>query len=166
MEVTKLLKKDHARVKRLLKEYEEIGEKSYDKKQEYFDILYAEIDTHSKVEEELLYPRANQIRSTEMQDLVKESYEEHAVVKNLLEELKGMSPQDEQFDAKLKVMGENVTHHADEEESEFFPLFIEKVSLQERDALGLKLEERKDTLSKGWTGIVADWFRPLIPQEE
>ena len=50
-----------------------------------------------------------------------ESYEEHHVADVLVMELTPMSPDDERFDAKMTVLIENVTHHMDEEEQDWFP---------------------------------------------
>ena len=75
---------------------------------------------HAAIEEQLFYPVA---RATvpETEDIALESLEEHHIVKWVLSELDGMDPADERFDAKVTVLIENVRHHVEEEESEFFP---------------------------------------------
>ena len=50
-----------------------------------------------------------------------EAIEEHHIVKWVLSELESLSPQDERYDAKVTVLIENVRHHVEEEEKEFFP---------------------------------------------
>ncbi len=59
-----------------------------------------------------------------------ESYEEHHVADVLCAELSAMRPGDERFDAKTAVLIENVSHHIEEEEKEWFR--------QVREALGRK----------------------------
>ena len=59
-----------------------------------------------------------------------ESVEEHHVVAWLLSELKTLDPSHETFDAKVTVLIENVRHHVEEEEQEWFP--------QVRKAMGRK----------------------------
>lgn len=103
-------------------------------------------------------------KNAELDEMVAESLEEHRIVKQLLSEIKGLSPADEEFDAKMKVLEENVLHHAkEEEEAKMFPLLMRLVETQPRSELGVKIAERKEALEKGWTGMIADWFRTLIP---
>lgn len=167
MEATKLLKMDHRRVKLLFERYDALGDRAMESRQKIFDQLYAELDVHTKIEEELFYPRARSLRSEELHELVAESIQEHIVIRTLLSDLKGLSPEVEEFDAKMSVLKENVLHHAvEEEEAKFFPLFNAEVSLEEREELGRKLEARKDSLQKGWIGAAAEWLRTLIPQSE
>ena len=167
MEATKLLKRDHARVKMLFARYAEQGERALQTKQEIFDQLQAEVDVHTRIEEEIFYPFVKGLRSAELRDLVAESVEEHAVLKRLLDEIRSSSPEKEEFDAKMKVLEENLLHHAEEEEEgKMFPLFIQTVDVAERNELGRKLEARKDSLQAGWKGWVADWLNTLNPLTE
>ena len=66
-------------------------------------------------------------------DIALESLEEHHIVKWVLSELDGMEPTDERFDAKVTVLIENVRHHVDEEETEYFPKVRDELG---RTALG------------------------------
>ena len=167
MEATKLLKRDHTRVKTLFDKYEKQGDRALQTKQEIFEQLHAELDVHSRIEEEIFYPFVKGIRSSELEEMVAESVEEHIVIKRLLSELKSLSPDVEEFDAKMSVLKENVLHHAEEEEEQkMFPLVVQNASLEERDRIGLEMEARKETLEKGWSGVVADWFKNLVPQAE
>lgn len=167
MEATKLLKRDHDRVKMLLDRYDALGDRAMEKRQEIFDSLYAEVDVHSRVEEEIFYPAVKKVHSKELQDMVAESLEEHKVVKTLLDEIQALKPQDERFDAKFSVFKENLLHHAqEEEEGKMFPLVIEKISLDDRHELGKLMEARKDALQAGWVGAAAAWLRSLMPVTE
>jgi hemerythrin superfamily protein len=146
MEATALLKKDHSTVKALFKKFEDAGDRAGQTKQRLFDEIKAELDVHAAVEEEIFYPAVQKVRSKETQDLVLEAIEEHKVVKTLLEQIAQLTPDDDEFDAKMKVLQENVEHHADEEEKEMFPQAKEHLSGERRAELGEHMESRKEAL--------------------
>ncbi|HLF40347.1 MAG TPA: hemerythrin domain-containing protein [Acidimicrobiia bacterium] len=75
-----------------------------------------------------------------------EGVEEHHVVDQLMAEVKGLAAGDETWAAKMKVMIENVEHHAEEEESEMFPLVRQHFDATTRGRLGESLEARKAQL--------------------
>ncbi|MEO6111771.1 MAG: hemerythrin domain-containing protein [Nitrospiraceae bacterium] len=115
--VTDMLRKDHNKVKGLFEEFEQADDATT--KQRIVETALTELEVHSKLEEELIYPA---IRSEiDDDDLMDEALEEHHVVHGLLGELKKMKPSDERYDAKFTVLAENVRHHIKEEESEMFP---------------------------------------------
>jgi hemerythrin-like domain-containing protein len=128
-----MLKEDHQKVKDLLKQYESAGENAHKKKQSIAEKVFTELEVHASLEEEIFYPAVRESGDEEAGKLVAEAVEEHRVVKTLIDELRDLEPEDEQFDAKFKVMAENVEHHADEEEQEMFPVA--------EDALGDRMEE-------------------------
>ena len=146
MEATALLKKDHATVKALFKKFEDAGDRASQTKQRLFDEIKADLEAHTAVEEDIFYPAMQKVRSKEVQDMVLEAIEEHKVVKTLLEEIAQLTPDDAEFDAKMKVMQENVEHHADEEEEEMFPKAKEHLSEERRTELGEQMETRKEAL--------------------
>jgi hemerythrin superfamily protein len=88
------------------------------------------------------------VEDDDVQDLLREAHEEHKVVKTLLSELSEMTPSDEQFDAKMKVLMENVLHHAEEEEEEMFPSFDE-LPKETQDEVSRQLQARKEEFSSG-----------------
>jgi hemerythrin superfamily protein len=143
VEATALLKKDHATVKALFKQFEAAGDRAGQKKQRLFDEIKTELDVHAAIEEEIFYPAMQEVRSKEVKDLVLEALEEHKVVKTLLAQIALLRPSDEKFDAKVKVLQENVEHHADEEEKEMFPQAKKQLSDEKRKDLGKQMEARK-----------------------
>ena len=146
MEATALLKKDHAAVKALFKKYEAAGDRAEQTKQSLFDQIQAALDVHAAIEEQIFYPAVQEGRSVEAKDMVLEALEEHKVVKTLLEEIAALTPADDVFDAKMKVLRENVEHHADEEEKEMFPEAKKQLSDEVRNELGTRMETRKEEL--------------------
>ena len=85
-----------------------------------FNKIIKELTTHAFIEETIFYPAAKE-GAPDTTDHVLESVEEHHVVAWLLSEVARLDPSDETFDAKVAVLIENVEHHADEEEKEWFP---------------------------------------------
>ena len=146
MEATALLTKDHAAVKALFKKYEAAADSAEQTKQSLFDNIQAELDVHAAIEEQIFYPAVQEGRSAEVKDMVLEALEEHKVVKTLLEEIAALTPVDDEFDAKMKVLQENVEHHADEEETEMFPEARKQLSEEIRNELGARMETRKEEL--------------------
>ena len=66
------------------------------------------LTVHAQVEEELVYPLLKTLRPREIKDLMVEAAEEHKVAKTLIGELKTLSPDNEQYEAKVTVLGEYV----------------------------------------------------------
>jgi hemerythrin superfamily protein len=101
---------------------------------------------HAKLEEELLYPDAE--AKIEEPDLVDEAYVEHATAKDLIAQLEEMEVGDQYYDAKVKVLGEYIAHHVEEEETELFPQVIR--AGMELNQLGKTLEARSIELMKAF----------------
>jgi hemerythrin-like domain-containing protein len=140
-----LLKDDHKKVKGLFREFESAGDRAYKTKQEIAEKVFLELEVHSKVEEEIFYPAVRERADKEGQEIVQESLEEHHVVDVLINELRGLDPQDERFDAKFKVLSENVEHHIEEEEKEMLP-DAEKLLRDDLERLGQQMADRKQHL--------------------
>jgi hemerythrin superfamily protein len=123
-----LLKDDHKTVEGLFKQFEKGKDSdSSAAKRNLVEQMIAELTTHTFIEETIFYPAARR-DAPDTTDHVLESVEEHHVVVWLLSELQNLDPTDETFDAKVAVLMENVRHHVEEEEQEWFP--------QVRKALG------------------------------
>jgi hemerythrin superfamily protein len=116
--VTDMLRKDHKNVKGLFEEFEQAEDATT--KQRIVETALTELEVHSKLEEELIYPAIR--AEIDDDDLMDEALEEHHVVHGLLVELKKMKPGDERYDAKFTVLAENVRLHIKEEESELFSM--------------------------------------------
>jgi hemerythrin-like domain-containing protein len=145
-----LLKADHAHVKDLFRQYEAAGHQAYRKKQGLAEEVFAALDVHTTLEEELFYPAMKRKTDRDGKDLVAEAVEEHHVVKTLMDELQSLDPKDERYDAKFKVLMENVEHHIEEEEGEMFPE-AEEVLGERLERLGTQIQERKQQLTASQT---------------
>jgi hemerythrin-like domain-containing protein len=124
-----LLKDEHKAILRAFREFEQAGEDAHQAKGRLVDRIIELLTVHTYIENEVMYPRVREL-VPDLEDDVLESYEEHHVADVLVMELAGMKPTDERFDAKTTVLIENVRHHIEEEEQEWFP--------QVREALGRK----------------------------
>lgn len=100
------------------------------------------LTVHTYIENEVMYPQVRD-RLPELEDDVLESYEEHHVADVLIMELDAMTPDDERFEAKTMVLIENVTHHMDEEENDWFPKVRAGLGRKELQELGDMLLESK-----------------------
>ena len=135
-----LLEADHREVDGYFEQYEALTSDS-EKKALATKICLA-LKVHTQIEEELFYPRAR--KETGDGDLLDEAVVEHAGAKNLIAEIEGMKPGQPLYDAKVKVLGEQVRHHIEEEETELFPE-VRKTDI-DLEALGAKLATRKSEL--------------------
>jgi hemerythrin superfamily protein len=142
---TALLKEDHQKVKKLFSQFEKLNAARDSDRTQLFDQIKKELTVHSQIEEEIFYPAVERAEDEEADDLVREAHEEHRIVKTLLEELSALSPADPQFDAKIKVLKENVLHHAEEEQDEIFPVF-DSLERMERERVSEQLQARKREL--------------------
>jgi hemerythrin superfamily protein len=135
IDALELLTMQHDEVEELIEQIEDSDDS--DEKAEMFIELADKIAAHSKIEEKLFYPSVKDDRT---EDMLVESTEEHLVVKRVLADMLDMGPDDEHFDAKLKVLKENIRHHArDEEEGKLFPIVRKAFSADELAALGNEL---------------------------
>lgn len=115
-----MLKDDHKTVEKLFAQFEQAGDRAFAEKRKLVDRMIEELSVHAAVEEQLFYP-VTRATVPAVEDVALESLEEHHIVKWVLSELEGMDPEDERFTAKVTVLIENVRHHAEEEERDYFP---------------------------------------------
>jgi hemerythrin superfamily protein len=145
-----MLKDDHENVKALFEQYEAAGQRAHRKKQGIAEEVFAALAVHTTLEEELFYPAMKRKTDQDGKDLVAEAVEEHHVVTTLMDELKGLDPADERYDAKFKVLMENVEHHIEEEEDEMFPE-AEEVLGERLEQIGQQMQQRKEQLTASTT---------------
>jgi len=141
MDALELLHEDHAKVKELFEEAE--GTENQKEKERIFEEINSELETHARIEETVFYPAMQ--KHQELKDMVRESLEEHKQIKALLKEIHNLKSDSEKFDPKLRVLIENVEHHAEEEEEwKMFPKIRKICSQEELDKLGTQLEAAKN----------------------
>ncbi len=145
-DATALLKADHAEVKALFKEYQKLvdDEAEGEERQALAEQICMMLTVHATIEEEIFYPAAREVLSEEDMDLVDEADVEHASAKDLIAQIQSMGPDDELYDAKVKVLGEYIDHHVKEEQDEMFPKV--KDAGMDTKAVGEELLARKEAL--------------------
>lgn len=140
MDALELLKEDHQKVKELFEEAE--GTEDEKAKQQIFEKIRTELETHAQIEETVFYPAMENHK--ELKEMVAESRKEHQQIKGQLKQLESLSPEHDEFDANLASLMECVEHHAaEEEEGKMFPKVRELCDQQELDDLGEELEAAK-----------------------
>lgn len=144
MDALKLLKRDHAEVKRMLSDLEDTTERAEKTRTEGLATLKHELEIHEAIEEEIFYPALKEHSKTK--DLALEGYEEHHVVDTIMGELEVVETSDETWMAKFSVMKENLEHHISEEEDEMFPKVEQVFDGEELEELGNRMQERKEEL--------------------
>ncbi|WP_280151642.1 hemerythrin domain-containing protein [Piscinibacter sp. XHJ-5] len=139
-----LLIADHKEVKQLFKSYDALvdADGGAEEKEALAEEICAMLTVHASVEEEIFYPAARE--SIEEQDLIDEAEVEHASAKDLIAQIQDMQPEEDLFDAKVKVLGEYIAHHVKEEEEELFPKV--KRSKLDLKSLGEEMSVRKQQL--------------------
>ncbi|MFE8603629.1 hemerythrin domain-containing protein [Archangium violaceum] len=130
MDAIALLKADHKTVETLFRKFEQAGRNAKKLKRKLVDQIVRELAIHALIEEQILYPSIR-ARATTLEDQVLEALEEHHVAKWLLKELENLPPEAERFDAKVKVLIENIRTHVTEEERTLFPQVRKAFSPQE-----------------------------------
>lgn len=144
MNALELLKQDHQKVTELFKQVE--ATEDLKKHQQLFEQIKTELDTHAHIEETILYPAFEM--HEELKDITLEAYEEHKQIKTLIREIAALSEGSKRFDAKLKVMGENVEHHVEEEETDMFPKVKQIYNRAQLEELGQELEAAKQDFTR------------------
>ncbi|MDQ2836903.1 MAG: hemerythrin domain-containing protein [Actinomycetota bacterium] len=139
-----LLKDDHKEIKALFRQFEQAGENATKTKGNLVSKMIELLTVHTYLENELIYPEVRKLLP-DLEDDILESYEEHHVADVLCVELFGLQPDAERFDAKTTVLIENVTHHIEEEEEEWFPKVREGLSRTQLSELGERMLEMKKT---------------------
>lgn len=140
MDGFELLKQDHDRVKRLCDELDEAN--TLERRRQLFAEIEGEIRLHEECEEKVLYPTLRD--HPKLKDIVLEGYQEHHVVDLILGELRNLSPSDETWPAKAKVMHESLEHHIEEEEEKMFPKARKEMSEDEIKEVGRQMQAIKD----------------------
>jgi hemerythrin-like domain-containing protein len=137
-----LLKEDHKEIKKVFRDFKEAGENAHVRKGELVKKMIELLTVHTYIENEIMYPEVRKL-VPDVEDDILESYEEHHVADVLAMELFVMKPEHDHFDAKTTVLIENVEHHIEEEEDEWFPKVREALGRNELSDLGARMLEAK-----------------------
>ena len=137
-----LLTEDHQQVKKMFQQFDKLKDDEEDEKEELARKICAALTAHAAVEEEIFYPAVR--AAIDDEDLMDEAEVEHDSAKELIAQIEAASATDDHYDAKVKVLGEQIDHHVKEEQNEMFPK-ARKAKIDLR-ALGEQIEKRKQEL--------------------
>jgi hemerythrin superfamily protein len=139
-----MLTDDHKKVKALFKKFRALEEdaRGQDEKAAVVKQICDALTVHAAIEEEIFYPAVR--AAIDDPELIDEALVEHAGAKALIAQLREMTPDDQLFDAKVTVLGEQIDHHVEEEEGEIFPKT--KKAKVDSEELGARLAARKQDL--------------------
>lgn len=137
-----ILKADHKEIRGLFRKFQAAGDKAVKTKEKIAGQITELLTVHTYIENEVMYPEVCALLP-DLKDDVLESYEEHHVADVLCMELAGMPADAERFDAKATVLIENVTHHIEEEEQDWFPKVRAGLGRKQLQELGAKLEQAR-----------------------
>lgn len=147
-----MLTADHKKVKKLFADFDKLKEKGGDgDKSAIVHQICDELKIHTELEEDIFYPAVR--KAIDDSDLMDEALVEHAGAKDLIAQLEDASPDDDLYDAKVAVLGEQINHHVKEEEGQMFPKA--KKAKVDTEALGATMLKRKIALM-GQMGISAE----------
>lgn len=157
LDAVALLKADHRKVEDLFAKFE--AAKGDGRKQALAEEICMELTVHTKIEEDIFYPACE---GKVEEDLLKEAYVEHDGAKVLIAEIEAGGPDDEFYDAKVKVLSEMIEHHVEEEEKRVEGMFSQarKAGL-DMDALGEQMAAEKEQLIANYKS--SGLPRPEVP---
>lgn len=149
VDVLNLLIEDHRTVEALFDKIETTDNPRL--MQQYFAQIAQELTLHAAGEEEAFYPAVGQFTSTA--NLVRESYEEHAEVKRLINDISFLQPTAPLYRERIAQLRAALAHHIEEEEGELFPRVAEHFSEQQCLELGDQVLQTKKEAKQRLLGM-------------
>jgi hemerythrin superfamily protein len=147
MNAIEMLKKQHREVEELFETLEGAGEGAMKTKERVFEQLADALAVHAEIEEKIFYPESKDA-AADTEELLREAVEEHLSVKRVIADLMQTGPEDEQFDARCKVLKEQIEHHVKEEEEELFPKVKKACSKEQLEDMGERMKAMADELEE------------------
>ena len=142
LDAIKLLKQDHRTVEDLFEQFEKASRD--EKKEKIARQICTELKVHAMIEEEIFYPA---LRGKIDDDDIDEALVEHDGAKVLMNEIEASGAKADFFEAKVKVLQEQIEHHVKEEEKESGNIFTQARKTDiDLDALGEQMAARKAEL--------------------
>lgn len=146
MDALNLLIADHNRIRGLFARYQDAKESGdAEAMGDLAAKVFAELEVHTTLEEEIFYPWSHDL-TDDIAATVDEGFQEHHVVKVLIEEISDLDVGAGEWIAKMQVLIENVEHHAGEEEEKLFPPTRSATSADDRTRIGDQMDAKKGEL--------------------
>jgi hypothetical protein len=142
MDAIKLLSADHREVEALFEKFEKASRDGT--KEKLARQICTELKVHTMIEEEIFYPA---LRGKISDDDLDEALVEHDGAKVLINDIEAGGPDDDYYDAKVKVLQEEIEHHVKEEEKQQGNIFSQARKTDvDLEALGEQMAARKQEL--------------------
>jgi iron-sulfur cluster repair protein YtfE (RIC family) len=147
MKATSLLESQHRKVEALFKKLES----GRSERAPVLEELANSLAAHMAIEQDIFYPMIKEVD----EDLVNESFEEHALAELALKRLLLTDPEDESFDARVTALKELIEHHVKEEEEELFPEVEKQIEADQLTEAGKTMKTRFDEVfAQGYEAAV------------
>ena len=143
MDAIEMLKSQHREVESLFAKFEQLGDNAAKSKQSIVDKIADALAMHATIEEKHFYPA---VKAKRTEDILLEALEEHLGIKRVIADLLKIQASDDTFDAKVKVLKEQVEHHVKEEESDLFPKVRKVLDKTELTSLAATMERTMKVL--------------------
>jgi hemerythrin superfamily protein len=143
MNAIDLLESQHREVEKLFAKIEKATDAAT--KGDLFEQIADKLAVHAAIEEHHFYPA---VKAKRTEDILLESLEEHLGIKRVIADLLGTKPSDETFDAKVKVLEEQVEHHVEEEETDLFPKCRKLFDKERLEAIGQEMSAEQAELEE------------------
>ena len=137
-----MLTEEHREVSDMFEQFENLSDRAKATKAKLTEKICNALIAHTTIEEEIFYPAVREAVKDE--DMIDEAVVEHASAKDLIAQIREMSPEDDLYDAKVKVLSEMIDHHVEEEEKEMFPK-TRKLKL-DMGVLGEEMKKRQEEI--------------------
>ena len=134
-----LLKADHREVEKLFKKYEGLGERAVKTKGATIQKVCTELQLHDVIERQHLYPMSERLDPK----LTKHALEEHDEVNALIEEIKGIEPDDPRMEGLMEKLISDIKDHVEEEEKQLFPELQKAFAKADLREIGKRMAETK-----------------------
>lgn len=141
MKITETLHSDHEKAQEIFQKMEGTSARAVKARMEQFEKLQHELLPHMEAEEKIIYPR---LKSDGKPEIVMEAFEEHRAARLWMEVVAKTPFDDETWQAKVKVFGEMIDHHIEEEEGEIFEMMEEELDEEEDEAMDEKFMQLKE----------------------
>lgn len=147
MKIQDIIRMDHQKVNVLIGEIEQSND--VQKVQEYFGQLYQDLLVHAVAEEQVVYPG---VRPFYGDADTQELYDEQAQLKEILNQMKSLEPNSQEFKDMLQQVKEMVGDHTRQEESTMFSAINSNCSSEQQQQMATEFKEAKKQLQMEMAG--------------
>ena len=141
MKATELLKGQHDEVKKLFQKLKSAGKND---KEEILAVITEKLRIHTDLEDRIFYPA---MKSTDADEVI-QFLQAHHGIEEVLVDLEDLTPEDEEFEQRVKELEQDVNQHVSDEEGSMFPKAEEQLKGR-LDQLGSELNKLNQELSGG-----------------